>query len=259
MPNINNWENKEERAKKAKTHTAEMTKKYKEQIAGSIENSTIYSLIIPEAENSKTKIIVEDIDSVGAVFKYVSDKTTAVLNFASYKHPGGMFLNGSRAQEECLCHESTLYNVLSANQFEKFYEQNKKTLNRSLYTDRAIYSKDIVFEREGKEVYCDVITCAAPNRSAAKKYGLVSEEENLRTLENRISFVMNIAKTQNVKTLILGAFGCGVFGQDPDVVAKCFKNWINENKHDFDMIVFAVPKLTNPENYNAFRKVFLNF
>ena len=41
-------------------------------------------------------------------------ESICALNFASYKNPGGKFMDGSSAQEECLCHESILYEVLSA-------------------------------------------------------------------------------------------------------------------------------------------------
>ena len=59
--------------------------------------------------------------------------------------------------------------------------------------------------------YCDVITCAAPNKRAAQRYCNVSDEENSRVLESRIDFILDIAKRHKIDILVLGAFGCGVF------------------------------------------------
>ena len=89
-----------------------------------------------------------------------------------------------------------------------------------VHTDRAIYSPGIVFQRETTVVKADVLTCAAPNFSAASKYQHVSQQENEVSLLNRVRFLLLIVKEQKPDVLILGAFGCGVFGQDPDVIAK---------------------------------------
>lgn len=110
-----NWENKEERANVAQKHTDEMKQKYSKETAYSAQNTTIYDsnhTFSTFSKEVKPKFITEDLDSVSAIFKHHSNKT-AVLNFASFKNPGGKFLNGARAQEECLCHESNLYNILS--------------------------------------------------------------------------------------------------------------------------------------------------
>ena len=91
-------------------------------------------------------VIIAPTDTVSAIFQYTSeqDGKIAALNFASYKHPGGMFIKGSSAQEESLCHASFLYNVLK--EFEdSYYKENRKNLNRSLYTNKALYSPNIKF------------------------------------------------------------------------------------------------------------------
>ena len=60
-------------------------------------------------------------------------------------------MEGSSAQEESLCHESFLYNVLS--RYKEYYHANTYCKNRNLYSDRALYSPDIIFEHnaEAKE------------------------------------------------------------------------------------------------------------
>lgn len=250
-----NWENKEERAEIAQKHTTEMEDKYFKEIAYSILYTTIYNSdhTFPQLFKEITpKFITEDLDSVSAIFKYHSNKT-AVLNFASFKNPGGAFLNGARAQEECLCHESNLYNILSQFQ-DNFYKVNLKCLNRSLYRNKALYSKDVLFLHNNQELKCDVITCAAPNYKAAHRFKGVQPQENYTTLESRIKFVIDIAEEQQVETLILGAFGCGVFGQDPKEVAQLFKKYLTKTSYIHD-VIFAIPNSSRDSNYAIFTRI----
>ena len=251
------WVNKEERARLALAHTKEMEDLYKDEIDDCIDETLAYnanSKFIEKRLNNKQIIIVDEIDSVGAVFKYVNiNEITAVLNFASYNNPGGKFINGSKAQEECLCHESYLYNVLKGR--IGYYKINHKNKNRSLYTARALYSPNVRFTKECKDVFCDVITCAAPNKTAAQKYYNVSDEENSKVLKERIEFVLKIAQDNGVDNLILGAYGCGVFGQDPLEVAKIFKEFLSGKYKCFNKVIFAIPNKLEV-NYRCFQRIF---
>ena len=157
------------------------------------------------------------------------------MNFASYKNPGGGFLNGSSAQEESLCHTSFLYNVLERE--TEFYDYNKQHMNRGLYHNRAIYSQDIRFFSDNKTMVCDVITCAAPNRSVLEKYGSFTEDQNMHMLKSRIRFIKSIIERHNIDTVILGAWGCGVFKQNPRTIAKLF----SENGMPAKHAVYAIP------------------
>lgn len=263
------WNNKEERARQAKEHTRQMAEQYSEQIKESVKNTIEYmpayngslSYQAQQKEPSKTEMQVEvdALDSISAIVKYAKDgENIAVLNFASYKNPGGQFINGSKAQEECLCHASNLYNVLSEFQ-HSYYDWNSKNLNRSLYRDRALYSPDIIVHKDGKEIRCGVITCASPNKSAAQKYCNVSDQENSMVLKGRIEYVLKIAKDNCVDTLILGAYGCGVFGQDPKEVASVFKRLLEQPEFQcFSHVVFAIPE-GRDRNLESFREVFKGF
>ena len=253
-----NWEDREERALKAKLHTEEMERRYGAYISRSVKYTDLYNpgfSMEPGKGDRQTTVSVVDSDSVGAVFGYHGLGREAVLNFASYKKPGGMFLAGSRAQEESLCHESVLYNVLRTK--KAYYEWNGRHVNDSLYENRALYSRDVVFVRGGTAVLCDVITCAAPNRTAAKKYAGVSDARNSEALRSRIGFVLDIAKNSGVYTLVLGAYGCGVFGQDPREVASVFRECLEGDYAGvFGQVVFAVPKRDTDKNHAAFLSVF---
>ena len=199
---------------------------------------------------------MEATDSVSAVINHAKEckKRMAVLNFASYKNPGGAFINGSKAQEECLCHESCLYNVL-VEFVPTFYDWNNKNKNKALYLNRGLYSPKVVFCKDGKSVLCDVITCASPNKSAAKRYQKVTDSENTKVLKSRIKFVLDIAKENDVELLILGAYGCGVFGQDATEVAEIFKEYLETTHNCFEKVIFAIPN-GRDKNYEMFEKVF---
>ena len=177
----------------------------------------------------------------------IKDAKIAVLNFASYRNPGGKFIEGSNAQEECLCHESNLYNVLR--NFAPYYKENNSKANRNLYTDRALYSPDVIFNKEEEIVKADVITCASPNWTAASERG-VTQVENTLVLAQRMQFIKDIAELNDVDILILGAWGCGVFGQHPKVIARLFDFIFKESK--IKNIVYAVPEKLNSNNFESF-------
>lgn len=247
------WINRNQNAKLAKTHTEDMAKKYSTEIKECIKASKIYggpdTKPTNREHNTETTFIFDNIDSVAAAKKH-KDGTTAILNFASYKNPGGKFFEGSIAQEECLCHASFLYNVLK--EMAGYYEYNNQNKNRALYKNRAIYSPNVIFHDGDDTFTADVITSAAPNVKAAQKYCDVEEAENLAHLHARLEFIRRIAEDNNVDTLILGAFGCGVFGQDARVVANSIYEIFK--KTSIKKIILAVPGKN--QNVNAFKRVF---
>lgn len=240
------WDNAEKNKAIAAAHTAEMSSKYSKEIRECINKTWVYdsSLYSPASspiKGFKGDIVVEATDSVSAIFSINSLSTgkTAVLNFASYTEPGGKFIEGSTAQEECLCHSSFLYNVLKEK--TEFYAENVKNKNRALYTNRALYSPGVIFIKNEKTTIVDVITCAAPNYKAASKYCKVTKQENREALESRIGFVLDIAQMERVDNLILEAFGCGVFGQNAKEVSMIFKEKLQSGKYYYKKVVFAIP------------------
>ena len=99
------WNNKENRAKDAKMHVEKMQKEYQSNIVHSKQMTKIYSPDFKyehKQDGVVPKIVLSELDSVSAGYDFHNGKT-ALLNFSSHKNPGGMFLNGSKAQEECLC------------------------------------------------------------------------------------------------------------------------------------------------------------
>lgn len=232
-----------------------MSEKYPGYINNSIYNSPVYTseTKFKETDDSMRKtpeVTFENLDTVSALYKHKDSPRIAVLNFASFKHPGGGFVDGSMAQEEALCHESDLYNVLC--KFTEFYKYNNENLNQGMYSNRAIYCRNVLFSRNGYVTFADVITVASPNKIPAIRYKSFSNAENHAALKSRIEFIRDIAENENVDTLILGAFGCGVFLQDPEEVADLFKETFRETT--VKRIVYAVPG--NDRNAEVFSEVF---
>lgn len=250
-----------ERAVKAQKHIKQMKQFYSNETERSIAKSKIYE---PDIDTSSVQFIgnyenceisVEDLTTSEAVFKYCRDGgKCSVLNFASYRYAGGGFVKGSFAQEEALCHDSNLYGILSSEKIlTDFYGKNWESLYDNLYTSRLVYSPDVMFVLNAEDIKCDVITCAAPNIGAFKGKDK-NPEKYEEILLNRIDHILYSAADNGVETLILGAYGCGVFRNDPYKIAETFKKLLkNEYKNCFKKVVFAIPK---SKNLDAFKKVF---
>lgn len=262
---------KYERKKKAIEHTKNMDRLFSKEIKDSIDNTTIYLDDNIDFHIDENKVLtpkkykLKSMSSVDAIFKYSNKfSKTAVLNFASYKYPGGGFMNGSMAQEESLCHQSFLYNVLKEFN-DSFYKYNKNNTNHGLYESTALYTPNIVFTNGNNTRKCDVITCANVNKSAVDKYGYYNDDCINEIISNRIEFVIRIASMKKVDNLILGAWGCGVFGNDPYLISKLFALALEYPQstgitHRFNKIIFAVPKEHSSgyhkfSNYTAFKEV----
>lgn len=215
-------------------------------IEESIANSKIYENVgSVERRDQTTEVIVTDMKTFDAALKYREGKTCA-LNFASFKNPGGGFLKGAVAQEEYLCQNSTLYNVLS--QFTSYYEKNRLNTNDALYWNRAIYSPGIVVLPSGVKV--DILSCAAPNIKASR----MIDSKKIQAVISRIKFVLDILEKEECDTVILGAFGCGVFGNDPRFVARTFCSQ-GVLRRGFKRVVFAIPN-SKSVNHRAFKEVY---
>jgi uncharacterized protein (TIGR02452 family) len=186
-----------------------------------------------------------------------SGEDVVVLNFASGRNPGGGFLAGALAQEEDLCRDSGLYFCLKKK--PQFYNENI-LCEDSYYTDNMIYSPKVPFFRDAnkefldKPYYLSVITAPAPNVSAMEK---VDAEKLLMTLRRRVNKILTIAAHYNHKTIVLGAWGCGAFGNAADQVAEVFKTEL-QTFSCFEKVCFAVydPR-PNQEVLKVFQQKFV--
>ena len=199
-----------------------------------------------------------------------------VMNFASATNVGGGVKKGSKAQEEALCRCSTLYPVLNTEaNWKKFYEYHRARRD-SRYTDRCIYSPNIVMLKSdvdfpetmpaSKRIKVDVLTCAAPNlRANPNNFMNAGNSKPLKVSENelyeihlrRAEKILKVAAYHGADIFVGGAFGCGAFKNNPYVVAESYKEAVKKFKGYFQEIVFAIycsPKDTG-RNYTAFNEI----
>lgn len=204
---------------------------------------------------------VENISTVDAIRKLAHEGKgqIGVLNFASAKNPGGGFLNGAMAQEESLAASGTLYRTLTAH--EEYYRVNRA--HRSMmYTDYGIYSPDVTFFRDGSfrlvkdPVHASVLTLPAVNMGQVLMKGEDADEAK-RVMRRRMKLALAIFAQQGVKNLVLGAYGCGVFRNDPRQVAVWWREILEEGLgRYFESVVYAVLDTSRGERcIGAFEEV----
>ncbi|MFJ7074100.1 TIGR02452 family protein [Streptomyces sp. NPDC098781] len=151
---------------------------------------------------------------------------TAVLNFASARNPGGGFLNGAQAQEEALCRASALYTCLLG--AREFYDHHRAHRD-PFYTDRVIHSPGVPVFRDDRGRLLDepytvgFLTAAAPNAGVVRRTAPNRAAELPRALATRAERVLETAAAHGYRQLVLGAWGCGVFQNDPAQVAEAFR------------------------------------
>jgi len=182
----------------------------------------------------------------------------ACLVFASAKNPGGGFLSGAKAQEESIARASALYLcLLAAPEFYAFHRDQRDLR----YSDRVVYSPRVPVFRDDagplldRPYHTTFLTAAAPNLAAIERNQPEAAADVPAVLRRRARRVLRIAAAHQHRELVLGAWGCGVFRNDPTTVANAFAEALREVDR-FDRVVFAVyDSLPGTPVYAAFESV----
>lgn len=219
-----------------------------------IENTELYrpkdfdSIQLSEENSSSLSLTVTNKTTLEAA-KSIEDEGSSdpfVLNFASARNPGGGFLSGSGAQEESLARATGLYPCIS--EVTEYYQKNRQS-GTGLYTDNMIYSPRVPVIRDDNGNFLDspffvsILTAPAVNRRVVKKEEPERLSEVKPTMDNRVKEVLLVAADNNHENLVLGAWGCGVFDNDPRTISELFKkNIVNAEafRREFEKVVFAV-------------------
>jgi len=179
----------------------------------------------------------------------------AALNFANATTPGGGVLLGANAQEEYLCRSGNLYKCLTQYHiYRDFYLYHILKFN-TYYSDRIVYSEDVAFFGNDGIFNIDIITSPAPNIKLKIKPDITKVTG---IFESRIKNILEVAIDNKVNALVLGAFGCGAFGNNPNIVAEALRKALKSEHYEnyFNEIVFAIKASKDNANYIAFKNVF---
>ena len=222
----------------------------------------------PSPSRQRCYVHVEEKDS----FEMASDmmksapkeqKKICVLNFANPITPGGGVRRGARAQEETLCLRSSLLYSLESQEAVDYYHYNRSCSFRG--SDAMILSpyvsvfKDCNYNYLQEDFTVAVLTVAAPMVSPiSHRLEDVTEKKMENILRLRILSILSVAIYFGYDRLVLGAWGCGAFGNDARVISRLFKEVLQDVNADthFKEVCFAILAHRDPYNLECFRECF---
>lgn len=198
--------------------------------------------------------------TIAACRRLADDEISPVaLNFASATNPGGGFQSGAGSQEESLARASGLYASLLESDMYDYHNDRRLPL----YSDWTVYSPDVpVFRNDDGELLdesyeASFLSCPAVNVNHVRQTDPAREEEIEEAMDARIDRVLGIAWNKGYDHLVLGAWGCGVFGNDPQVISELFAESLDGPfRGRFDTVVFAIANKKGAPNRQAFEERF---
>jgi uncharacterized protein (TIGR02452 family) len=233
----------------------------REAIAGTRPYPPDVDIPIIAPGSKETRITVENKTTLEGIVKLVTEgHSPAALNFASAKNPGGGFLGGARAQEESLARSSGLYACIAGN---PMYDYNR-SLHDCMYSHYVVYSPGVPVIRDDhgglleKPVYSAFITAPAVNAGVVLQRDASRRKEIRTTMAERTARVLAIAASNGHHALVLGAWGCGVFRNNPEEIAELFRDALaGPYVGVFARVVFAiVGRHSDESSFRAFKRVF---
>jgi uncharacterized protein (TIGR02452 family) len=198
---------------------------------------------VPAVRDRRTRIEVVNASTLDAARRWAdAGHRVAALNFASAKNPGGGFRNGAQAQEESLARASGLYAMLLGDPMYDHHRSRKDPM----YTTWVIYSPDVPVFRldQGRLLeepyFCSFLMSPAVNVGALHHRDRRGDEIR-RVMQERVERVLAVAALHDHEALVLGAWGCGVFRNDPGQIAELFRDALAGSfRGAFTHVVFAV-------------------
>ncbi|KAI4245465.1 MAG: hypothetical protein L6R40_002526 [Gallowayella cf. fulva] len=223
----------------------------------------------------KIKIRVINMDTLDAA--YLINSMTAgtlhqpgslpvlVLNMANAKWAGGGWMQGARAQEEAICYRSSLYLSLK----HQYYPMADRA---AIYSPRVVVIRDSLershrlldLSRPDDLPIVSVVSMAAVRDpptvrkvgDGEERYARAADRELMRA---KIRMVLRVAAAKGHRQLVLGALGCGAFGNPRGEVADLWKEVFLETEFSggwWKDVVFAVLDSSNDQdadtNYGVF-------
>lgn len=200
----------------------------------------------PPGHRTSFEVTAEDSLRAARRLHLAGAERIAVLNFASARNPGGGYLGGAKAQEEDLCRNALLYPCLL--QAPDYYAAHRDSPDL-FYSHRVIWSPDVPVHRDDHGRLLDepypvsFLTSPAPNAGELLRRDPDARGRIPRVLKERAERVLAVAAHHGARQLVLGAWGCGVFRNDPREVAEAFHAHLTAGgafSAAFERVVFAV-------------------
>lgn len=200
--------------------------------------------------SEKTSVFFETMKTDDCAIHYLENKDSknvTIMNFASRNSHGGGYKKGARAQEEDLCRVMpALFASLSRVKYP--YPSESVLITPNLEIVRDSYKYKLL---QPSKIHCvNVVSVAAQNL----RFEQFDEKTTRRKLENMYCSVKKYLP--DTDTLILGAWGCGAFGNQPTIMAKIMNDVNLEYGGHFKTIVFSVPEGVNTKEFRAGIKTF---
>lgn len=174
-----------------------------------------------------------------------------VLINASPTKPGGGVWTGARAQEEDIFRRSSLCSITD----------DLKTLYPLYNSNKGIYISEVEALKdteENKYEYLKNPFIFSAFIMPAQNLSNPKVEFSYKDTFNRIDTILSAALYYHHENLVLGAFGCGVFKNDPTIIASIFKKLLDTKfKNIFDNVIFAILS-KNDNNYKIFKEILKN-
>ena len=214
----------------------------------------------PPIRPIQTEIVYMNENVVDTIFRLKADgidlDKTCILNFASAKNPGGGFLKGSMAQEEALAYCSTLY----ISQVDSQYYRENRLNPSKIYCDnmqyaQALFFRDSSFRLVKHPIRTNVLTAPAVN---LKQIQLKGQNQLIaaQAMKRRMGYVIDLMLEHGCETAVLGAWGCGVFGNNPYIIAENWKELLEQRPY-FKLVVMPVEG--NPHDPTSNAAIFEKF
>lgn len=214
---------------------------------------------------SPTTIKVANADTIDVAIRLAattnpSSKNVCVLNMANAHSAGGGWMHGALAQEEVLCYRSSLSATLKYNYYPLpeeggIYSPRVLVLRKSMKDGHGLLDL-----REPK--YLPVISvisvaaiCQPPtvkNTNGQQRY---ASSADAALMQEKMKVILRIAATNGHRQLVLGALGCGAFGNPKEEVAGMWKAVLSEPEFAggwWQDIVFAVFDVDGRGNFQTF-------
>jgi hypothetical protein len=244
-------------------------KQYQVIAAQNVENWRLNRLH-DHGRSLRVEVFPEDWGVVASWLTQLTGEICAVLNMANAYTPGGSFREGGAAQEEnlfrrtncCLWAEAQT-DLDEDGDYREYFTQLLSAASGRVYLDRRHPrvcirgAEDLMEEKLGYTFLSDEqifpffeLRSAAPNI----RFGRCFDKTEMR---QRIDAQLETLIENDIRNVVLGAFGCGAFGNPADQVAAIYREAIAERANSFSHIAFAIHDAGyGPNNFIPFARAF---